>query len=83
MKPGYSKLMIEEYILPDQNARYIHGMTDLAVMVFCSGLERTKQRWTNLLLVAGFNIDKMWMREGDGIGMIEASLPVDGQNGSA
>ncbi|GLI78166.1 hypothetical protein PoHVEF18_006472 [Penicillium ochrochloron] len=44
MKPGFSKIIAEEYILPDQNARSLPCMTDMAVMVFCSGLERTQQR---------------------------------------
>jgi hypothetical protein len=84
MQRGYSKLVIEEYILPDSNARPIHGMTDLAVMVFCSGVERTKQRWTNLLQSAGLHVEHMWVREGDGLGIIEATLPMEKQvNGSA
>lgn len=84
MQRGYSKLVIEEYILPDSNARPIHGMTDLAVMVFCSGVERTKQRWTNLLQSAGLHVEHMWVREGDGLGIIEATLPMKKQvNGSA
>ncbi|KAK2758360.1 hypothetical protein FQN54_004209 [Arachnomyces sp. PD_36] len=44
MQRGYSKVVIEEYILPDRNASSISCMTDLAVMVFCSGLERIRRR---------------------------------------
>lgn len=36
--------MICEHILPDSNAPGVPCMTDLAVMVFCSGLERTRKR---------------------------------------
>ncbi|KAJ5091099.1 hypothetical protein NUU61_005969 [Penicillium alfredii] len=75
MERGYSKILMEEYILPDQNARALGGMTDIAVMVFCSGLERTQRRWTNLLQSAGLKVNKFWMRDGDGQGIIEVELP--------
>ncbi|KAA8644983.1 hypothetical protein EYZ11_008712 [Aspergillus tanneri] len=75
MERGYSKVLIEEYILPDSNARAVNGMTDMAVMVFCSGLERTRQRWLNLLQSAGLRVNKFWTRGGDALGIIEAELP--------
>lgn len=74
MEPGHSKILMEEYILPDQNARSLETMTDIAVMVFCSGLERTRQRWANLLESVGLKVNKFWTREGDGQGIIEAEL---------
>ncbi|KJK61904.1 O-methyltransferase [Aspergillus parasiticus SU-1] len=74
MERGYSKVLMEEYIIPDKNARALEGMTDIAVMVFCSGLERTRQRFTNLLESAGLKVTKFWTREGDGQGIIEAEL---------
>ncbi|PWY96044.1 S-adenosyl-L-methionine-dependent methyltransferase [Aspergillus sclerotioniger CBS 115572] len=74
MEPGYSKLIMEEYIVPDRNASAIHGMTDVAVMVFCSGLERTTQQWTKLLDSVGLRVNKFWTRAGDGLGVVEAEL---------
>ncbi|KAE8166769.1 S-adenosyl-L-methionine-dependent methyltransferase [Aspergillus tamarii] len=74
MERGYSKVLMEEYIIPDKNARALEGMTDIAVMVFCSGLERTRQRFINLLESAGLKVTKFWTREGDGQGIIEAEL---------
>lgn len=75
MIPGYSKVLIEEYILPDRNARAVNGMTDMAVMVFCSGLERTRQRWLDLLESVGLRVNKFWTRGGDALGIIEAEIP--------
>ena len=74
MKRGFSKVIMEEYILPDKNARSLPCMTDIAVMVFCSGLERTRQRWSDLLTCVGLRVLKFWVREGDGLGIIEAEL---------
>lgn len=56
MKHGYSKLLIEEFILPDRNAQALPRMTDVAVMVFCSGIERTRKQWANLLQSVGLRI---------------------------
>ncbi|KAI9038878.1 S-adenosyl-L-methionine-dependent methyltransferase [Aspergillus affinis] len=75
MVPGYSKVLIEEYILPDRNARAVNGMTDMAVMVFCAGLERTRQRWLSLLESVGLRVIKFWTRGGDALGIIEAEIP--------
>lgn len=72
MEPGYSKLIMEEYIVPDHNASAIHGVTDVAVMVFCSGLERTTRQWTRLLDSVGLRVNKFWTRAGDGLGVVEA-----------
>ena len=75
MKRGYSKIICEEYILPDSNAPSISCMTDMAVMVFCSGLERTRQRWTDLFASVGLQVSKFWLREDDGFGIVEVELP--------
>ncbi|KAJ6145549.1 Plant methyltransferase dimerization [Penicillium chermesinum] len=74
MKRGFSKIIMEEYILPDTNARSLPCMTDLSVMMFCAGLERTRQRWTELLESVGLQVVKFWMREGDELGVVEAAL---------
>ncbi|KAJ5416199.1 hypothetical protein N7465_004894 [Penicillium sp. CMV-2018d] len=73
MKQGFSKVIME-YILPDKNARSLPCMTDIAVMVFCSELESTRQRWSDLLTSVGLRVLKFWVREGDGLGIIEAEL---------
>ncbi|KAJ5689626.1 Plant methyltransferase dimerization [Penicillium macrosclerotiorum] len=74
MKRGFSKIIMEEYILPDQNASSLPCTTDMAVMIFCSGLERSRQRWDNLLSANGLRALKYWAREGDGLGIVEAEL---------
>ncbi|KAL4945626.1 hypothetical protein BDV06DRAFT_209360 [Aspergillus oleicola] len=82
MEPGYSKLVIEEYILPDTNAQFLHGTTDMAVMMFCSGLERTRQQWKSLLESVGLQ-PTFWTRDGEGLGVVENVLPVSNKtNGS-
>lgn len=79
MKPGYSKLILEEFILPDTKAALLPCMTDLAVMLFSSGLERNRQRWTNLMESVGLKILQFWVPKGDGMGIIEVELPEPGE----
>ncbi|OJJ42407.1 hypothetical protein ASPZODRAFT_137320 [Penicilliopsis zonata CBS 506.65] len=74
MRPGFSKIIMEEYILADQNAALLSCVTDMAVMAFCSGLERTRRRWDTLLTENGLRVIKYWVPEGDGLGIIEAEL---------
>ncbi|KAI7775575.1 hypothetical protein LA080_006586 [Diaporthe eres] len=54
MKPGYSKLIIHELILPEQNADKTSAVFDLAMMAFNAGMERTGTKWRELLGQAGF-----------------------------
>jgi len=74
MKTGYSKLIIEEYIFPDKNAHLLPCMVDLGVMVFCSGMERTRRQWSELITSVGLSIQKFWIHDSDRMGIIEGEL---------
>lgn len=74
MKKGYSKLVVEEFILDDTNCAMLQAMWDWEMMVFCNSMERTKGHWQRLLEEAGFNVIKFWHPPGDGQGIIEAEL---------
>jgi hypothetical protein len=74
MKPGYSKLLIKELMIPDRDAPWALTALDVNVMQSLSGQERTEAQFRNLLESAGFKIDGMW-RHPDAIDVvIEASL---------
>ncbi|KAL2869523.1 S-adenosyl-L-methionine-dependent methyltransferase [Aspergillus lucknowensis] len=73
MKPGYSKLIIEEFILPERDCPMLPAMWDWEMMVFCNSFERTEGRWKKLLDDAGFTA-KFWSPPGDGQGIIEAEV---------
>jgi hypothetical protein len=74
MKKGYSKLIIEEFILGNTNCAMLPAMWDWVMMVFCNSMERTADQWTQLLGSAGFKVLKLWYPPGDGQGVIEAEL---------
>ncbi|KAI1660054.1 putative O-methyltransferase [Daldinia decipiens] len=73
MKPGYSKLLLHEMIVPETGASPFHAMLDMTVMCFNAGMERTERQWRALLETAGFEVVKVWPSpEVGGNGMVEA-----------
>jgi len=75
MKPGYSKLLLHEMIIPEQGASPFHAMLDLSMMVFNGGMERTEKMWKELLSKAGLEVVQVWLPpEEDADGIIEAVL---------
>lgn len=74
MKKGYSKLLIEEFILPNTDAQLLPVMFDMTVMVAGPGMERTRSQWTALLKSSGLQVKKFWLPNGEAFGIVEAEL---------
>ncbi|CAI7647942.1 unnamed protein product [Penicillium manginii] len=74
MERGHSKILIEEYILRDDDAGLFHSMVDMILMVFAPGGLRTKSRWINILESVGLTINIVFHPDGDGPSIIEAEL---------
>ncbi|KAI5864720.1 S-adenosyl-L-methionine-dependent methyltransferase [Durotheca rogersii] len=74
MKKGYSKLVINDFILPDTGCPILSAEWDLMMMVLLSAMERTETQWKSLLSAAGLTIEGMYQAPGDGQGIIVASL---------
>ncbi|USP72771.1 hypothetical protein yc1106_00045 [Curvularia clavata] len=55
-KPGYSKLLIYEIVLPEKGAASLTTTVDLQVMSCRSKRVRTEEQWGKLLAEAGFKI---------------------------
>jgi hypothetical protein len=55
-KPGYSKLLIYEVVLPKKAATGLMTTLDLQLLNCTSGMERTEEHWARLLKEAGFRI---------------------------
>jgi hypothetical protein len=76
MKPGYSKLLIFEYILPDVGAALFPSLLDINMLALLNGMERTETQWKELLASVGLEVAKFWYNNGDRHqeGLIEARL---------
>ncbi|KAM3449415.1 hypothetical protein MY3296_006960 [Beauveria thailandica] len=72
MRPGHSKLLIYEAILPDAGAARAMCELDMCVMTFSGGMERSKSQWIALLSKAGFEVVKFWQTNADADGIVEA-----------
>ena len=75
MKPGYSKLLLNEFILPSKNVPLYPALLDINMMALLNGMERTKKQWTSLLDSAGFKIVKFYDDpSGENEGIVEAEM---------
>ncbi|KAI0480021.1 putative O-methyltransferase [Xylaria cf. heliscus] len=72
MKPGYSKLLVHEMIIPEEGASAFHAALDMTMMAFNAGIERTGRQWEELMNKAGLKIVKFWAPpQDDGDGIVE------------
>ena len=60
MTRGYSKIIVNELIVPVRDASQYATQLDLAMMVTLAGAERSKQQWLELADSAGLQITKVW-----------------------
>ncbi len=71
MIPGYSKLILGEFILPNTNAPFIASGFDWQMMVLHSGMERSQRQWMELIQRVGLEIVNFWQGKEGGEGIIE------------
>ncbi|KAL8751875.1 MAG: hypothetical protein Q9199_006131 [Rusavskia elegans] len=74
MSPGYSKVLINEFVVADVEASDFITAIDLVMMGMSGGMERTKSQWSNLLASAGLRIEKIWTLDDETESVIEAVL---------
>ncbi len=80
MKPGYSKLVLNEIVLPDKGSPLQMALWDMQMLVVLGGRERTERAWRQLLGSVGLEVAGIWQppaAKGGGVegeGIIEAVL---------
>lgn len=74
---GYSKLLISNLIIADQDPSVRQCGLDIAMLQLHSGSQRGEHEWAKLLDQAGLRIIKFWHPPGDGDGIVEAELQVE------
>ena len=72
MTKGYSKLLINEHVVPAKGAHWLTTSHDILMMSLFSARERTEQNWQSLLGSAGFEIARIWTYEPGAESLIEA-----------
>ncbi|CAI6334214.1 unnamed protein product [Periconia digitata] len=74
MKPGYSKLLVNENVIPAMGADWQATAEDVMVMITSSSLERTEQNWRNLLEGSGLKVCGIWKTDNALEHLIECEL---------
>ncbi|KAI1483795.1 S-adenosyl-L-methionine-dependent methyltransferase [Daldinia eschscholtzii] len=74
MTKGYSYLVINDMILPEENCSLFPALWDMTLFMVLSAQERTASQWKSLLTAAGLVIEGMYPPPGDGLGIIVATL---------
>jgi len=74
MTKGYSKLLINDNVIPGKGAHYNSTGMDLFMMAVFSAMERTEPSWEALLAAVGLKIVKIWTYEQGLESLIEAEL---------
>jgi hypothetical protein len=74
MTPGYSKLLINENVVPNTGAHWQATSLDLIMMVDLAAKERTEQQWHHVIEPVGLKITKIWTPLDSAESLIECEL---------
>ncbi|KAH0562257.1 hypothetical protein GP486_003042 [Trichoglossum hirsutum] len=70
MRPGHSRILLSETVLPDTGVPPLATLLDIHMMLI-GGMERSRKQWDGLLAPMGLEIVKIW---GEDVNIIEARL---------
>ena len=74
MEKGYSKLLINELVVPDKAATWSVTSMDWLMLALGAVRERTESDWRDLLESVGLKTVKIWTWEQGTESLIEAEL---------
>lgn len=74
MRPGYSRLLINEHVIPDKNAHWETTALDITLMAVLNSRERTHEDWVKLVTSAGMRIVNIYTKGIGAESLIECEL---------
>ncbi|KAI9841708.1 MAG: hypothetical protein M1837_000440 [Sclerophora amabilis] len=74
MTPGYSKLLVDDFVLPDRGCPLYPCVQDMCMMGLLSGMERSRRQWTDLLASEGFEVVDVRTSGDENEGVVEAMV---------
>ena len=72
MTPGYSKLILNEFLIPPTGCDMFRATVDIHMMADFSSAERSEPQFQALLESAGLHVAQFWQPPSIGDGVIEA-----------
>ncbi|KAL8898204.1 MAG: hypothetical protein Q9207_006822 [Kuettlingeria erythrocarpa] len=74
MEKGYSKILINELVVPDQGASWSITSMDWLMLALGAVKERTEQDWRSMVEQAGLKVTGIWTKEQGSESLIECEL---------
>ena len=74
MTPGYSKLLLNEFVIPDQGAGIVGAMVDFTMMCALGSEERSEGQWRRMIEEAGLRAVRIWTGNEEEESVIEVEL---------
>ena len=74
MTPGYSKIVLNELVIPDIGCGVVAAQVDITMMACVASEERSERQWQGLLGAVGLKIDKIWTDVPEAESIIELVL---------
>lgn len=75
LKPGHSRILLNEIIIPETNAGWFETSVDMIMMSFHSAQERREKHWRNMIdSVGGLRVSTIWNVDGAVEKVIEVVL---------
>ena len=74
MDKQYSRILIDDYVIPNTGASVRGASMDILMLLFASGIERTQHQWERLLNSVGLEIVRIWQPKIGEESVIEAKV---------
>ena len=74
MEPGYSKILINENVLPESGASWQMTSLDWTMMAMAGSAERTEKQWRKLIGSVGLRVSGIWTKDPAYESLIEVNL---------
>lgn len=75
MRPGYSRLLVHDVVIPGAGAHPEATGHDVAMLALLSGMERRREQWEGLVAAAGLRVVGVWApAAGNGQSVIECEV---------
>jgi hypothetical protein len=71
MKPGHSKILINEAVIPNRKASWFDASQDILMMLGHGAQERSEGSWRDLVESVGLKVTKIWEVKGSTEKLIE------------
>jgi len=71
MDPEKSRLLIDDFVVPDTNVHWLTANLDLVMWLYFSGMERTMPQWKILFEAVDLELVRVWSTSSSSCNVIE------------